>query len=929
MNALRRIAPAMVLAVFPLALVGSARGDWPSFVGDGDRTPNKGGWALVDHLDKARVTWEFRRFTTVGKGLYPGTLKETRAMGIEPFYGGANSPIVADGRVFLSYYKPNGQAPAAVRGWRTVADPRAYLPDWFFSVTADDITLAVDARTGKLLWEQVEANKGFNRLGHKRGHWSVSPACADGKVFSFGGAGMLYAYHARSGKKLWETRAVPGMEKQRQAHIEKKQMCWQAGFHRSLNTAAGCVIVPYGGLQAFDMDTGQRSWAIGPVLASHATPVVWRHDGRDHLLVHDGRGTVRLIDAATGKQLWQRDGFGEQIGTVNLTGDVVILNAQSRSPDLSDKANGLFGAFRVSTDGLEKLWTLPDKPGYRHSWTLDRGAERRAAIRDGYVYFTVGRKERSRLVTVELESGRIVSEHPLDATGPYPMADRLMLYADRAHTHPVRVHWFSLADPARPRPLHSVTQFPFRMTTSYETPIQYPFVDGHLFLRTLGGLAAMDLRAMPIGATRRQKITFPELASQPAWDRTVALKATADSGLPVQYVVEDGPAQIVEGHLKFTGQPGIVTVVAHQPGNETWIRADPVRRFVAVGDVAPPVPTDLAAAPCSATRIGLTWKARPGNATGYLIETRRPGGEWAVADRVGPDQRRYVHRQRRPATLYEYRVRSENQVSRSRPSSPARAATYTHTPQIWLEAEAARVGDAWKVVKDRGASAGAYLHAVRNDRLRNVTDDAPPQDVLSYKVHLPVPGQYRLAGHARFGGGGANSFFVRIDGQPWRAWPIQPQSVWSLHRYGTVLFSDLQAGAHTLQVSVRESGTGLDKLWLHQPVHDMQRPTGFGVEASNRQAVGKLASPEQVRVSRGPAGTVLLRWRPVPRARGYIIQQQQDRTWRAIDFIAAPATAWRSPAGASTLGRGPYRIRAWRETVASDPSTAVDAPPED
>ena len=103
----------------------------------------------------------------VGKGLYPGHLKLALEHGIEPFYGGASSPIVADGTLYVTYFKPDGKVRAQVEPWRTVDDPKKFLSPGFFSVTADDVLLAIDARAGKIRWEKTERGKGLNRLGHK------------------------------------------------------------------------------------------------------------------------------------------------------------------------------------------------------------------------------------------------------------------------------------------------------------------------------------------------------------------------------------------------------------------------------------------------------------------------------------------------------------------------------------------------------------------------------------------------------------------------------------------------------------------------------------------------------------------------------------------------------------------------------------------
>lgn len=84
-----------------------------------------------------------------------------------------------------------------------------------------------------------------------------------------------------------------------------------------------------------------------------------------------------------------------------------------------------------------------------------------------------------------------------------------------------------------------------------------------------------------------QRITFPQLPDVPAGRlrRKVSLAATSDAGLPVQYYVQEGPAEISGNTLSFTELPPRVkypvkvTVVAWQYGRSTEPRlqtAEPV-----------------------------------------------------------------------------------------------------------------------------------------------------------------------------------------------------------------------------------------------------------------------------------------------------------------------------------------------------------------
>ncbi len=484
--------------------------DWPMFIGNGSRTPPKQGAQLVDDLDSMRVAWELDHHMGVGKGLYPGTLKTARAMGIEPFYGGTASPIVADDTVFCTYYKPDGKVRAAVEAWRTVDDPKSLLPPWFFSVTADDIVLAVDARSGKVKWKAVERGKGLNRLGHKRSHWCVSPASANGRVFSMGTAGLLYAYDGKTGKKLWETLAMPELEAMRREVVDKKKLIWNTGEGSSLVVADGVVVVSRRSLTGFDAKTGGQRWYLkGHIESPFGTPTIWRHKGREYLLANTGAGELRLIDPQDGRVLWTVDGLGPLLGTLSVTGDVVIVNVGGKQGQGKSQA-GLFGAYRLALEGPKKLWTLRDEPRYRHEWHLDAGPSKKVAIQDGRAYIALyhpkgddGQRPPCSLIVVDIDTGKILSEQECGrGSQPYTFENRILLFHDRHHSDPVTASFWT-AD-ITPRKLTGDVAFPHVAITAYEVPIQWPYVDGLLYCRTLKGLICYDLRIPPAAANARE-----------------------------------------------------------------------------------------------------------------------------------------------------------------------------------------------------------------------------------------------------------------------------------------------------------------------------------------------------------------------------------------------------------------------------------------
>lgn len=92
--------------------------------------------------------------------------------------------------------------------------------------------------------------------------------------------------------------------------------------------------------------------------------------------------------------------------------------------------------------------------------------------------------------------------------------------------------------------------------------------------RLLNALAVQpgELKLVPNNKGKPQTITFDPIPDQPASEREVSLRATSDAGLPVQFFVRYGPAEVQGNRLVFTPIPPrsklplTVTVAAWQWG---------------------------------------------------------------------------------------------------------------------------------------------------------------------------------------------------------------------------------------------------------------------------------------------------------------------------------------------------------------------------
>jgi hypothetical protein len=123
-----------------------------------------------------------------------------------------------------------------------------------------------------------------------------------------------------------------------------------------------------------DAASGEVRWRIDENIQSrHATPALWRHEGRDYILADTETGELRLIDPKDARVIWHVRRLGPELGTLTPTRDIVVLNVGSQDEDGKYKY-GIYGALRLSLKGAEKLWTLPDTPRYQHWWKIDSRA---------------------------------------------------------------------------------------------------------------------------------------------------------------------------------------------------------------------------------------------------------------------------------------------------------------------------------------------------------------------------------------------------------------------------------------------------------------------------------------------------------------------------------------------------------------------------
>jgi outer membrane protein assembly factor BamB len=488
-----------------------AASDWPHVAAHNRATPPQG-LELVDDLAKARKVFETKdAHTGVGKALYGSQRKQGEEIGVAVLPGGTSSMIIGDDTIFIAYYRPSGNVriPGPKTSFRTVGSREGWNPN-IWSIAADDCLVAIDAKTGEKKWLAAHEGKGVNRVQIKRNDWGSSPVYRDGKVFFVGTTGRVYAHYAKTGDLLWEAK-TPGNEWLEKDKAEAlKEQRWATsihGLHTSPRVADGVLVAPAligGGLCGFDVKTGEPLWALvdpRQQFMSHlATPRVWRHNGREYILAHNSSGTMSLIDPKNGKVLWRQGGNGNTPGSIPLVGDIAMINIST-----NDEGDALWGAYRISLKGAEKIWELKDKK-YTHQSKPDNGPRAGYAVRDGVAWLWTGNTSASRqarrsdnnahlLLAVDIESGAILSETLVNQKHLHPQIaeDKLLLWSDASHGNPWRVSYFTL-DPKGPKPLNMDYTLPASTISGYLVVMDTPFINGRLYIRTMGGVACFDLR---------------------------------------------------------------------------------------------------------------------------------------------------------------------------------------------------------------------------------------------------------------------------------------------------------------------------------------------------------------------------------------------------------------------------------------------------
>ncbi|MCC5829156.1 MAG: PQQ-binding-like beta-propeller repeat protein [Phycisphaeraceae bacterium] len=458
---------------------------WPSFLG-----PVNGGVAalptstpLIDHPDQIELLWRAEA-NDIGQGI--GSISRFMdgwrdASGLRTA-GGSASPVLADGRVYLSYYVPapgtqtSSAAIAALaqRAGITESDVPWYAREKVWP-TLNEVVLAIDARTGETLWKAtIRGRGGQNIQHHKAGPFNMTPSVGGGRVFAIGMSGNLYALDAVTGQGLWERPLGLG---------------GGALYSATAQAVGKMVVVPYRGRWAgMEGATGRLLWH-SPVPYQHVILARWSHGSGDVLIgaVSDGDGTgIVGIDAADGEVVWRLEGIrirsgGRGLGSGGLSvhGDRLLGYVEAGD----GRADAV--AWALGEEAPRELWRVRVEPLHPGNVPV--------VVRDRFLFT-------ADLQVVDIESGRIVArgQGARPGNGGYlqAMNDLVFVRIDGTHGR-IETCIYRVAEDGSVNNLTPRRNWSPPIgagTTSYHHPIMYPLADGRLILRQRDGLYCWDLR---------------------------------------------------------------------------------------------------------------------------------------------------------------------------------------------------------------------------------------------------------------------------------------------------------------------------------------------------------------------------------------------------------------------------------------------------
>jgi outer membrane protein assembly factor BamB len=302
--------------------------------------------------------------------------------------------------------RPVGSGYAGV----AVATGRVFL---FHRQGDREVTEALDAATGKTLWQADHATRFQPQVGGGDGPLCVPNVSGD-RLITFGAQGVLTCLDTATGQIHW----------QRQTHREFDAAEGYFGAGSSPLVIGDCVVVNVGGrsgagVVGFELSTGKVRWQTTDEPASYAAPTVIEQGGRQQAVVIT-RYQCLLIDPTNGAIGWQFP-FGMRGPTVNAATPLAWTAADGTSRLLVTAAYGIGSICATfNADSATPIWQGTESLASQYCTPI---------MLDGHLYCIDGRDDvpPATLKCVDAATGQLRWQEPNFGYGTLLAADGKLL----------------------------------------------------------------------------------------------------------------------------------------------------------------------------------------------------------------------------------------------------------------------------------------------------------------------------------------------------------------------------------------------------------------------------------------------------------------------------------------------------------------------
>jgi outer membrane protein assembly factor BamB len=339
---------------------------------------------------------------------------------------GHSSPIVWEDKIFLTTDVEGDNVEGAKAVEHKMGGQIFVHPD---SVGANRKhtfkVLALDRKTGKILWDQTAYQGTVYDNRHRKGSYAAPTPVTDGThVYAwFGGEGDgLYCYDF-AGKLSWKTAvgkiANVGMGPGSSPVIYENVVILQCDEDEGKNSF----------IVALDKKSGKEVWKTPrKVQISWSTPLIVKTAQRTELIT-SGNETVISYDPKTGKELWQAKGHGSNAIPSPLAGHGMVF-VYAGFPAKKTMAIKLGGAGDIS-ETSNIVWRYEKGTAYVPS----------SILYGDYIYLM---SDRGILTCLDAKTGKLIYEGgriPVPATftaSPVAFAGKIMLTSEDGDTYVIK-----------------------------------------------------------------------------------------------------------------------------------------------------------------------------------------------------------------------------------------------------------------------------------------------------------------------------------------------------------------------------------------------------------------------------------------------------------------------------------------------------------